>query len=79
MTEDLRSLVGQYVRFQEVGGLEAYLYIVAFGEPRCTREACAKLAIKSVTEARQRKEDVDALAGKLREKDAKKKRKEATI
>ena len=42
-------------------------------------QACARLAIKSVAEARQRKEDVDALAGKLREKDAKKKRKEATI
>lgn len=42
-------------------------------------QACAKLAIKSVAEARQRKGDVDALAGRLREKDAKRKRKEVTI
>ena len=41
-------------------------------------QACAKLAIKSVAEARQRKEEVDALAGELRENGAKKKRKEAT-
>lgn len=39
----LQSLVGQYVRFQELGGLEVYLYIVSFGEPKCTREDCASV------------------------------------